>query len=47
MASGTIIQTRRMSTAGATKGSVRIFCPDRRTVGAGLTAPVAMLADID
>src|SRR3954469_5634518 len=47
MASGTIIQTSRMSTAGATKGSVRTFCPDLRTVGADLTSPVAMVADID
>src|SRR6187455_294949 len=47
MASGTIIQTRRMRTAGATKGSVRTFCPDLRTVGADLTSPVAIVADID
>src|SRR3954470_11154353 len=47
MASGTIIQTRRMRTAGAMKGSVRTFCPDLRTVGADLISPVAMVADID
>src|SRR5918994_4880255 len=35
-----------MRTVGATKGSVRTFCPDLRAGGADLTSPAAMVADM-